>query len=88
MTEPLPVERIDPEPDAMASIGDWSATDRAIRLACLVEAREQMGRADVFGYADLLYRARLNAIFVLEGTTPRLRIHGAEASDVTERSDG
>uniref|UniRef100_A0A6M3XJ04 Uncharacterized protein n=1 Tax=viral metagenome TaxID=1070528 RepID=A0A6M3XJ04_9ZZZZ len=66
-----------PQPDVQEAIGSNSPADRELRMRCLVEAREQ-ARYDCTGFPDIIYRARLNARFVLEGTTPVITLKQPE----------
>lgn len=69
--------------DPSGAIGDDSSDHANLRLACLREALTQSAALRLPRYADVLYRARINARFVLEGRTPGLNV----GTVVTEGAD-
>jgi hypothetical protein len=71
-------------PDPLGAIGDGSSDHANLRLACLREALAQAAALDMPRYADVLYRARINARFVLEGRTPGLHV-GTAATGGADR---
>ena len=68
--------------DPLTPIGDASAEHANLRLACLREALAQSAALRSPRYADVLYRARLNARFVLEGRTCGLRAASEEGAEI------
>ena len=74
MSRDFPTEHVDPPVEECGRVGGGSAEDAALRLAFLIEARQQMEMSGAYGFGDVLYRAHYNARFVIEGRTPKLQL--------------
>lgn len=69
--KPIDPRHDNPKIDEQVAIGNDSPEHQDLRLACLMEAREQ-SRIDTGGFGDVLFRARHNARFVILGETVEL----------------